>query len=83
MASAPIPLGLWHLCLFFGLSSPKHARRKFLKVPLTLMFQGLGAQSPEAGARQLPSRWGLGGGWQGRRRTYCRARSLFSWGRNL
>lgn len=54
MTLAPIPLGLWHLCLLLGLSSLKCARRRFLKVSLTLVFQGLGAQSPEVGARQLP-----------------------------
>lgn len=72
--SAPISLGFWAAPLLSGLSSLKHTRRKFLKAPL--MSQGLGAQSPDAGARWPPSR-------PDKEKTYCRARSLFSWGRNL
>lgn len=74
MPSAPITLGFWAALLLSGLSGLKHTRRRFLKGPL--MSQGLGAQSPEAGARRRPSRADT-------EKTYCRARSLFSWGRNL
>lgn len=74
MPSAPISLGFWEAPLLSGLSCLKHTRKRFLKA--LLMSQGLGAQSPEAGARRPPSMADTD-------KTYCRARSLFSWGRNL
>ena len=77
------PLGPWHLCLIWGLSSLQHARWRFPKVPLTLMFQGLGVQSPEVGGRQPPGVGAEVGGRLDHWRTYCKARSLLSWGRNL